>query len=78
MQEVAALMEKNGVCSAQDILKYANSQDFNNYDLIKTIGNDNDRYYLLEGYLFPDTYEFYKDEDPKQALGKMINNTSKS
>lgn len=77
VQEVAALMEKNGVCSAQDILKYANSQDFNNYDLIKTIGNGNDRYYLLEGYLFPDTYEFYKDEDPKQALGKMINNTSK-
>lgn len=77
VQEIAALMEKNGVCSAKEILEYANSQDFNNYDLIKAIGNDSDRYYMLEGYLFPDTYEFYKDEDPKQALGKMINNTSK-
>ena len=30
--------------------------------------------YKLEGYLFPDTYDFYKGEDPKVALGKMINN----
>ncbi|WP_085833998.1 endolytic transglycosylase MltG [Clostridium merdae] len=77
VQEIAALMEKSGVCSAKEILEYANSQDFNNYELIKSLGNASNRYYMLEGYLFPDTYEFYKDEDPKQALGKMINNTSK-
>lgn len=77
VQEIAALMEKNGVCSAADILKAASSQDFEKYDLIKSITNDSERYYLLEGYLFPDTYEFYKDEDPAEALGKMINNTGK-
>lgn len=65
IQGTAALMRKNGVCSVRDALRYANFQDLNNYDLIKTIGNNNDRYYLLEGHLFPDTYEFYKDEDPK-------------
>lgn len=77
VQEIAALLEKNGVCTAADVLKYAASQDFENYDLIKTIANDGERYYLLEGYLFPDTYDFYKDEDPQQALGKMINNCGK-
>lgn len=77
VREVAELLEKNGVCAAEDVLKYANSQDFNNYDLIKAIPNDEERYYLLEGYLFPDTYDFYKDEDPASALGKMINNTRK-
>lgn len=77
VRDVAELLEKNGVCSAEDVLKYANSQEFENYELIKSIANDEERYYLLEGYLFPDTYEFYKDEDPASALGKMINNTRK-
>ena len=27
---------------------------------------------LLEGYLFPDTYEFYKNHNAKNALGKLI------
>ena len=28
----------------------------------------------LEGYLFPDTYEFYVNESPVQAANKMLNN----
>ena len=33
---------------------------------ICAISNDSERYYKLEGYLFPDTYEFYVDEDPSR------------
>ena len=28
--------------------------------------------YCLEGYLFPDTYDFYKDDDAERVLGKML------
>ena len=28
----------------------------------------------LEGYLFPDTYEFYIDEQPISALNRMLKN----
>jgi len=77
LRETAELLEKNGVCTAEDVLKAASSKDFENYDLVSAVTNDKDRYYLLEGYLFPDTYDFYKNEDPKQALGKMISNCSK-
>ena len=31
-------------------------------------------YYSLEGYLFPDTYEFYKDSTIKEIFEKMITN----
>lgn len=31
-------------------------------------------YYSLEGYLFPDTYEFYKDSSLKEIFEKMISN----
>lgn len=29
--------------------------------------------YALEGYLFPDTYDFYEDDDPARVLEKMLN-----
>lgn len=69
--EVAQRLEENGVCSAKDVLAVANSSDFDDYDLIAAVPSKG-RYYKLEGYLFPDTYEFYKGEDPVDALSKMI------
>ena len=76
--EIAALFEKNGVCSAKDVLAVVNSNQFDSsFDIIKAITNTSDRYYKLEGYLFPDTYEFYKDEDPKKAVQKLLNNSNK-
>jgi UPF0755 protein len=76
--EIAALLEKNGVCSAKDALNVMNSDDFDSsFEIIKAITNGKDRYYKLEGYLFPDTYEFYKDEDPKAVVKKLLNNCNK-
>lgn len=76
--EIAALMEKNGVCSAKDVLAVINSDKFDDqYEMIKAITNEKDRYYKLEGYLFPDTYEFYKDEDVEQAVNKLLSNCNK-
>ena len=76
--EMAALFEKQNVCSAKDFLAVVNSNDFDSgFEIIKAISNGKDRYYKLEGYLFPDTYDFYKDEDPKQVVKKLLNNCSK-
>ena len=36
-------------------------------------GTSPDRYYALEGYLFPDTYEFYTDSKPSQIVYKLLN-----
>ncbi|HCR44723.1 MAG TPA: endolytic transglycosylase MltG [Ruminococcaceae bacterium] len=76
--EIADLFEKNGVCSAKDVLSALNSSDFDKkYDMIKNISNASERYYKLEGYLFPDTYEFYKGEKPEQAIDKLLDNCNK-
>ena len=76
--EMAALLEKNGVCTAKEVLSVINSNDFDkDYEMLRAITNQKDRYYKLEGYLFPDTYEFYKDEDPKQVVAKLISNCNK-
>lgn len=75
--EVAALLEKNGVCSAKDALAAMNSDKFDSdYEMLKAITNDKDRYYKLEGYLFPDTYEFFKDEKADEVVDKLLSNCS--
>ena len=75
VQELAQAMEQNGVCSEEEVLAAANNLEmFQGYELIGEIDNAEERYYLLEGYLFPDTYEFYRGSDVEAALGRMITN----
>lgn len=38
---------------------------------------DEDLYYALEGYLFPNTYEFYKETNLNTVIRKMLDETSK-
>ena len=71
--EIAQLLEENGVCSQEDALNYINSNALDSkYDFLQQLTGD--RYYHMEGYLFPDTYEFFKDESPEDAILKLVNN----
>ena len=58
--EIAQLMEEKEVCTAQEFLDGVNGLDFSNYSVIANMGGGEGRYFKLEGYLFPDTYNFYK------------------
>lgn len=58
--EMANLLEENEVCTAQDFLNELNNGDYSDYDMVGDIGDTSGRYYKIEGYLFPDTYDFYK------------------
>jgi len=72
--EIAQALEENEVCSSQEFLDALNNMDFTNYDVIANMGSSDGRYYKLEGYLFPDTYNFYKGEDLESVIGKMLYN----
>lgn len=72
--EAAALLEENQVCSQEDFLAAINSSDFDTYDAIAPIAAATGKYYKLEGYLFPDTYDFYKGEELDSVVGKLVNN----
>lgn len=67
--QMGDLLEQNNVCSKADFLLVANTP----VEGIE-ITNPEDRIFLLEGYLFPDTYEFYFDEDPSVVIQKFIDN----
>ena len=73
--DYANLLEKNKVCNSQDFLDVCNSGQFDeDYEFIKNIKNSKDRYYKLEGYLFPDTYDFYVNEDLDTVVRKFLAN----
>ena len=62
---IARKMEEAGLCSAEDFLKEANEGDFSKYTFWQYVPDDvdaPDRFMKCEGYLFPDTYEFLKDD----------------
>lgn len=78
VRDIARLLEEKGVCTTEQIEEAVNQyEEFKGYEWIGKITNASERYYLLEGYLFPDTYQFYKNEKPTVALGKMLNNGQK-
>lgn len=68
--QIAETLEDKGVCSAKEFYKAAQSYKVKSF----SIPFSSDRCFKLEGYLFPDTYEFYKNEEPKSVIIKMLNN----
>ena len=76
LEGVAELMEENGVCTAEDFYKALETFDYDQYDFFKEISAEQrkDRTYLAEGYLFPDTYEFYLDDAASSVIERMIDN----
>ena len=62
---IAQKMEAAGLCSAEDFLKEANEGDFSEYTFWQYVPDDAaapDRFMKCEGYLFPETYEFLKND----------------
>lgn len=76
--EYAELLEKEHVCLKDDFLKCCNSDEVREKNaFLKSITNLSDRLYHLEGYLFPDTYNFYKGEPPEKVINTLLLNYHK-
>ena len=78
VRECAEILEENNVCESKEFLKACNSNVFDeDYEFIKDIGKVKNRIYKLEGYLFPDTYIFYLNEDVENVITKFLDNFNK-
>lgn len=71
-KQIFSLLEENRICTAVDAAAYAANGELDDYWFLEGLerGTEN----CLEGYLFPDTYEFYKNSTPREALSRMLNN----
>lgn len=71
-QQIFALLEENRVCTAVDIGSYAVDGELDDYWFLENVERGSE--YCLEGFLFPDTYQFYQNSTPREALEKMLDN----
>ena len=68
--QLFALLEEKGVCTVADLEAYAADGELDEYWFLEDVKRG-DRY-CLEGFLFPDTYEFYVNDEPRRVLEKML------
>ncbi len=64
-QDIGRILEENFVCRAEDFEMYYKTK-IDKYTFEEGIEDNSNRFYYLEGYLFPDTYEFYVIDDLKE------------
>jgi UPF0755 protein len=64
------LLEKEGVCSVADLEEWAMNGELNEYWFLE--GLERTDKYWLEGYLAPDTYRFYTNDEPRNVLQKFL------
>lgn len=70
MRQIAKLLEDSRVCNAEEFIRTCNNYAFK-HEFLQDVPMIENR---LEGFLFPDTYQFYVNESPIQAANKMLNN----
>lgn len=77
IDDIMNLLEKNGVCTKSDFRNAVRNGKYD-FDFVEEIPT-HEVYYKFEGYLFPDTYQFYNydsKECAELAIRKMLQNTA--
>lgn len=69
-RQIFELLEQKNICTVRELEEYAASGEFSDFWFLE--GVERGDKYCLEGFLFPDTYDFYEHSTPREALGKML------
>ncbi len=73
--QIAEKLEANDVCTASSFISTLKTVDFSNeYDFIAAIPDKQQRFCALEGYIYPDTYEFYVGENASSVVRRFLDN----
>lgn len=64
-------IQEFGVCGKQELLSSLKGATFD-YDFIAEIPQNPNRTFALEGYFYPDTYEFYEKSDANSVIRKFL------
>ena len=73
MRQIFLLLEEKGVSSFDDLMIAAGEYKFN-YDFLSNEQSDSNDAVRLEGFLFPDTYQFYVGMQASSTINKFLDN----
>jgi UPF0755 protein len=76
VDQIIDLLVKSGVGSRDKYVDAINNYDYKHEFVqeLKKLELSPNRKYRLEGYLFPDTYDFYTDTEEYLVINKLLNN----
>lgn len=75
--QIADLLEEKGVCNAKEFIDLSKTVR-ENFSYSKLIENPKNRVFTLEGYIYPDTYDFYLNEGAVNAMNRFLSNFSRN
>lgn len=75
IDQIIDLLVEKGVGQREDYIEAVNNYPYkwSFVELLEEKGYSEHRKYRLEGYLYPDTYDFYTTEDEVYVINKMLN-----
>lgn len=75
VMQYGSRLEEKGVCTAQEFYDAMNNIDYGaDFPFLPVAEILDKREYKLEGYLYPDTYEFYFNTSGETVVRKMLSN----
>ncbi len=69
--QIFKLLEEKKVCSVADLESYAANGELSEYWFLEGVARGDK--YCLEGYMAPDTYQFYTNDEPRRVIEKFLN-----
>lgn len=77
--DIISIFTEHGIGTYDGFVRAINEFDYSEYfDFLPSedeqIGVEDKRYFKLEGYLYPDTYDFYSDSSETQIIYKLLEN----
>lgn len=73
IDDIIDIFLENGIGTRAGFVDVIENYDFE-YWFLEGLESSEDRFYRLEGYLYPDTYRFFSDSTEAAALTKMLDN----
>lgn len=71
--DIADTLEENGICSKEDFLEACSTTEGYSYDWLAGFPVDDENVgYILEGFLFPATYDFGQNSEARDIVDEML------
>ena len=68
--QIFKLLEEKKVCTIAELEDYAANGELSEYWFLEGVARDSK--YCLEGYMAPDTYQFYTGDSPRRVIEKFL------
>ncbi len=73
IDQIFERLEKNDICKKEALYKTIDNVNFGaEYEFLANLSESENRYHVLEGYMFPATYEFEQGADPATVIRKFL------